>query len=145
MDTAIETKLTSTPFRRDPEEITPWSETCGAIRCLIEESDLAAAEVHHVKIQDAKLHYHKKTDEIYYIIDGEGNITSGQITTMVIKSGPTNGYYIFTGYIPCLQSGHCGFTICVLPKNNDLVDKYDSGLIVWDDTTSKDKKIVATK
>ena len=74
MDTAIETKLTSTPFRRDPEEITPWSETCGAIRCLIEESDLAAAEVHHVKIQDAKLHYHKKTDEIYYIIDGEGKL-----------------------------------------------------------------------
>jgi len=84
--------------------------------------------------------------EIYHgIIDGEGNITSGQITPMVIKSGPTKGYYIFTGYIPCLQSGHCGFTICVLPKNNDLVDKYDSGLIVWDDATSKDKKIVATK
>jgi mannose-6-phosphate isomerase-like protein (cupin superfamily) len=41
---------------------------------LIEESDLAAAEVHHVKIQDAKLHYHKKTDEIYYIIDGEGKL-----------------------------------------------------------------------
>ena len=74
MDTALETKLTSTPFRRDPEEITPWSETCGAIRCLIEESDLAAAEVHHVKIQDAKLHYHKKTDEIYYIIDCEGKL-----------------------------------------------------------------------
>jgi hypothetical protein len=33
----------------------------------------------------------------------------------------------------------------VLPKNNDLVNKYDSGLIVWDDATSKDKKIVATK
>ena len=74
MDTALEPKLTSTPFRRDPEEITPWSETCGTIRCLIEESDLAAAEVHHVKIQDAKLHYHKKTDEIYYIIDGEGKL-----------------------------------------------------------------------
>ena len=59
MDTALETKLTSTPFRRDPEEITPWSETCGAIRCLIEESDLAAAEVHHVKI---------------HIIDGEGKL-----------------------------------------------------------------------
>ena len=74
MDTALEPKLTSTSFRRDPEEVTPWSETCGAIRCLIEESDLAAAEVHHVKIQDAKLHYHKKTDEIYYIIEGEGKL-----------------------------------------------------------------------
>ncbi|NIP91938.1 MAG: cupin domain-containing protein, partial [Akkermansiaceae bacterium] len=36
--------------------------------------DLAAAEVHHVEIQDAKLHYHEKTDEIYYIIDGEGKL-----------------------------------------------------------------------
>jgi len=62
-----------TPFiRRDPAEVAPWAETCGQIRCLIEESDGAAAEVHHVKIEDAKLHYHKQTDEFYYVIDGEG-------------------------------------------------------------------------
>ena len=29
---------TQTSFlRRDPAEVTPWAETCGAIRCLIEE------------------------------------------------------------------------------------------------------------
>ena len=65
---------TAKPLRRDPASVTPWKETCGDIRCLIEESDLAAAEVHHVEIQDAKLHYHEKTDEIYYIIDGEGKL-----------------------------------------------------------------------
>ena len=28
---------TQTSFlRRDPAEVTPWAETCGAIRCLIE-------------------------------------------------------------------------------------------------------------
>lgn len=73
MNAAAQTN-TSTPFRRDPADVTPWKETCGDIRCLIEEKDLAAAEVHHVKIQDAKLHYHKKTDEIYYIIEGEGKL-----------------------------------------------------------------------
>lgn len=62
------------PFVRDPATVSPWKETCGDIRCLIEEKDLAAAEVHHVEIQDAKLHYHKKTDEIYYIIDGQGTL-----------------------------------------------------------------------
>jgi mannose-6-phosphate isomerase-like protein (cupin superfamily) len=62
------------PLRRDPADVAPWKETCGDIRCLIEESDLAAAEVHDVMIQDAKLHYHAKTDEIYYIIDGEGKL-----------------------------------------------------------------------
>ena len=44
-------------LRRDPAKAKPWPETCGEIRCLIEAHDLAAAEVHHVKIEDAKLHY----------------------------------------------------------------------------------------
>jgi mannose-6-phosphate isomerase-like protein (cupin superfamily) len=61
-------------LRRDPAEIRPWAETCGQIRCLIEEKDGAAGEVHHVEIQDAKLHYHQRTDEFYYVIDGEGTL-----------------------------------------------------------------------
>ncbi len=61
-------------IRRDPAEVEPWEETCGAIRCLIEASDEAAAEVQVVEIQDAKLHYHQRTDEIYYVIDGQGTM-----------------------------------------------------------------------
>jgi mannose-6-phosphate isomerase-like protein (cupin superfamily) len=65
----------STKFlRRDPAEVEPWAETCGQIRPLIEESDKAAAEVHHVEIRDAKLHYHEKTDEVYYVIRGQGTM-----------------------------------------------------------------------
>jgi mannose-6-phosphate isomerase-like protein (cupin superfamily) len=67
--------MTETKFiRRDPAEVTPWAETCGAIRCLIEESDGAAGEVHHVEIENAKLHYHDRTDEFYYVIDGQGTM-----------------------------------------------------------------------
>ena len=62
-------------LRRDPADVTPWAETCGEIRCLVEEKDGAAAEVHHVKIHDAKLHYHARTDEFYYVIDGQGTMT----------------------------------------------------------------------
>src|SRR5437588_7009617 len=62
-------------LRRDPADVKPWIETCGQIRCLIEEKDGAAAEVHHVQIQDAKLHYHARTDEIYYVIEGKGTMT----------------------------------------------------------------------
>jgi mannose-6-phosphate isomerase-like protein (cupin superfamily) len=66
---------TATRFlRRDPAEVEPWAETCGQIRPLIEEADEAAAEVHHVEIQDAKLHYHEKTDEVYYVIRGHGTM-----------------------------------------------------------------------
>ena len=62
-------------LRRDPAEVRPWAETCGQIRCLIEEKDAAAAEVHHVEITEAKLHYHERTDEFYYVIDGQGTLT----------------------------------------------------------------------
>jgi mannose-6-phosphate isomerase-like protein (cupin superfamily) len=61
-------------LRRDPSDVEPWAETCGQIRCLIEEEDGAAGEVHHVQIQNAKLHYHKQTDEFYYVIDGQGTM-----------------------------------------------------------------------
>jgi mannose-6-phosphate isomerase-like protein (cupin superfamily) len=61
-------------LRRDPAEVEPWAETCGQVRPLIGEADGAAAEVHHVEIENARLHYHEKTDEIYYVIDGEGTM-----------------------------------------------------------------------
>jgi mannose-6-phosphate isomerase-like protein (cupin superfamily) len=64
-----------TPFlRRDPAEIAPWAETCGVVRSLIEEQDQAVAEVLYVEIDNAKLHYHQRTDEIYYVIDGQGTM-----------------------------------------------------------------------
>ena len=65
---------TSRFLRRDPAAVVPWQETCGQIRCLVEEKDGAAAEVHHVEIHDAKLHYHEKTDEVYYVIRGHGTM-----------------------------------------------------------------------
>src|SRR5262249_26465929 len=68
-------KTASRFLRRDPAEVEPWAETCGQIRCLVEEKDGAAAEVHHVEIRDAKLHYHEHTDEFYYVIAGQGTMT----------------------------------------------------------------------
>jgi mannose-6-phosphate isomerase-like protein (cupin superfamily) len=66
---------TATRFlRRDPNDIAPWAETCGQIRTVVEEADGAAAEVHHVVIEDAKLHYHERTDEFYYVIRGNGTM-----------------------------------------------------------------------
>ena len=62
-------------LRRDPADVTPRAETCGEIRCLIEEKDDAAGEVHQVQIHDAKMHFHAQTDEFYYVIDGHGTMT----------------------------------------------------------------------
>jgi mannose-6-phosphate isomerase-like protein (cupin superfamily) len=78
---------------RDPAAVALWAETCGQIRCLVEEKDGAAAEVHHVEIADAKLHYHERTDEFYYIIDGQGTMVLDDETIdvrqgMVIHTPP---------------------------------------------------------
>src|SRR5438309_635370 len=61
-------------LRRDVTSVQPWAETCGQIRPLIEEKDGAVAEVHHLQITNAKLHYHERTDEIYYVLDGTGRM-----------------------------------------------------------------------
>jgi mannose-6-phosphate isomerase-like protein (cupin superfamily) len=61
-------------LRRDVADVQPWGETCGQIRPLLEEKDGAAAEVHHLQITNAKLHYHQRTDEIYYVLDGQGRM-----------------------------------------------------------------------
>jgi mannose-6-phosphate isomerase-like protein (cupin superfamily) len=72
-------------LRRDPADAVPWAETCGQIRPLIEEADGAAAEVHHVEIDGAKLHYHKQTDEVYYVIDGQGTMILDDATIELHK------------------------------------------------------------
>ena len=59
---------------RDVADVKPWAETCGQIRPVLEEKDCAAAEVHHLEITDARLHYHERTDEIYYVLDGAGRM-----------------------------------------------------------------------
>src|SRR2546422_7836190 len=68
---------TSKFIRRDAADVKPWVETCGLIRPVLEEKDGAAAEVHHLEITDAKLHYHERTDEIYYVLDGAGRMRVG--------------------------------------------------------------------
>lgn len=73
------------PLVRDPAAIEPWAETCGQIRCMIEESDGTPAEIHRVEIDGAKLHYHARTDEFYYIIEGTGTMILDDETIDVKK------------------------------------------------------------
>src|SRR5262249_31766300 len=74
------TTATATYLRRDPAEVKPWAETCGQIRPLIEAADGAAAEGHYGEIDHAKLHYHAHTDEVYYVIDGQGTMVLDEDT-----------------------------------------------------------------
>ena len=47
----------------------------GAVSEVVWRTRGVAGEVHQVEIHDARLHYHERTDEFYYIIDGEGTMT----------------------------------------------------------------------
>jgi mannose-6-phosphate isomerase-like protein (cupin superfamily) len=102
---------TATQFlRRDPAEIQPWTETCGQIRCLIEEKDGAAAEVHCVEIQDAKLHYHERTDEVYYVIAGQGTMILDD-ETLELHTGVV--VYVPRGVKHKAQGNLTVLTICI--------------------------------
>lgn len=97
-------------LRRDPAVIAPWAETCGQIRCLVEQKDGAAAEVHQVEIHNAKLHYHERTDEFYYIIDGNG--------TMILDGEEIEVHKGVVVYIPRgVRHKACGnltvLTVCI--------------------------------
>lgn len=46
--------------------------SCGMRRRLITEKDSVSVAFSHLKISDAKKHYHEKTTEFYYVLKGEG-------------------------------------------------------------------------
>ncbi len=49
--------------------------TCGWRNLLITKGDVgAAAWVHVVDIDGAREHYHKRTTELYYVLDGAGSV-----------------------------------------------------------------------
>lgn len=52
--------------------------SCGWRDRLISQEDVdtaPAAWVHAVDIDGAKLHYHKRSTELYYVLDGEGTVS----------------------------------------------------------------------
>ncbi|MDJ1423598.1 MAG: cupin domain-containing protein [Candidatus Methanoperedens sp.] len=46
--------------------------SCGMRRRLITDKDCDTVAFSHLKISDAKKHYHEKTTEFYYVLKGEG-------------------------------------------------------------------------
>lgn len=57
------------------DEIDPVDCPCGASRRAFVSPDNPVATLHVVDIAtDARVHYHKKLTEIYFILEGEGHI-----------------------------------------------------------------------
>lgn len=108
------------------DDVSPWQETCGQIRCLIEEKDQTPCELHHLKITHSKLHYHKHTDEYYYILDGKGTMILDEVEVPLSEGD--------TLYIPrgCKHQAKGDLTVLVIccPRGvmNDIYELEDSSL-----------------
>jgi len=52
--------------------------TCGIRRRLIKKDDGAPASITRLQVLDAKPHWHKKTHEYYYVLEGTGVLVIGE-------------------------------------------------------------------
>lgn len=62
--------------------------TCGWRHLLISRQDKGAniaAWAHAVDIDGARAHYHKRSTEIYYVLEGEGTVTLDEVEHPVRK------------------------------------------------------------
>ena len=70
--------------------------------------------------------------ELYYgRIEASGEILDPQIVEMQSKQNGANGQYAFVGNLVCRSSGQHGFTVRVVPKQPELVDPFEMGLVLW--------------
>jgi len=72
--------------------------------------------------------------ELYHgSVDARGNIRDGLAVRMAHKeTSEQEGEHWFVGTMPCKRTGQHGVAVRVLPRNTDLVDPYDLGLILWE-------------
>jgi starch phosphorylase len=72
--------------------------------------------------------------ELYHgSVDTRGNIRDGSAVKMAHKeTSEQDGEHWFAGSMRCRRTGQHGVAVRVLPKNTDLADPYELGLILWE-------------
>jgi starch phosphorylase len=66
------------------------------------------------------------------LVDSFGEIPHPRTVTMSHNGPPTAGTsWQFVGTIPCRASGQYGYAVRVLPRNKDLSNPYEPGLVCW--------------
>jgi len=72
--------------------------------------------------------------ELYHgSVDARGNIGDGSAVRMAHKENSgQEGEHWFVGSMRCQKTGQHGVAVRVLPRNTDLVDPYELGLILWE-------------
>ncbi|MCI0377773.1 MAG: alpha-glucan family phosphorylase, partial [Gemmataceae bacterium] len=65
------------------------------------------------------------------VVDNQGEIPRPATASMSHNGHATGSSWVFTGTIPCRTSGHYGYAVRVLPKNSNLSNPFEPGLICW--------------
>lgn len=99
------------PIARDLDAVTPIPCPCGFSRRIITAADDAIVGFHVTDIGDAEGHFHRRTTEIYYVLEGEGRLFAGDSAH---DMRPGTAAYIPPG---CVHrgEGHFRAAIAVLP------------------------------
>ncbi len=82
---------------------------CGTSTRIITRADTPTANVHVTSIKDSTKHYHKEVTEIYYILDGSGEMELGT-DTVELRPGvaimiPPGVAHRASGDVECLIVG----------------------------------------
>jgi len=95
---------------RHLEEVEAASCPCGASVRLLTAQNSSQLGLHVTRIKDSKKHYHKKTTEAYYILEGSGYLEAGDKTIVVSpgtcvlipKGVPHRGWGDFKTIVVCV-------------------------------------------
>ncbi len=82
------------PIARSFEDVQPVNCACGASRRIITAADDAAVGFHITQICEAEAHFHERTAEIYYVLEGEGRLL-----------GCGSGFDLTPGSAACIPPG----------------------------------------
>lgn len=109
---AIAEKTTKGYVARHMSEVEPVPCPCGSSTRIISSKDTGEASFHVTHIKDSIKHYHKKTTEIYHILEGEGVLEIGDdkvelspgMTVLIEKGTPHRGYGDFKTTVVCIPA-----------------------------------------
>ena len=104
---------------RHANDVPPVDCPCGKSIRIITSKDTEKLGIHRTFITDSQKHYHKKTTEVYYILEGFGTI---ELDDQVVDLSPGLVIYIPPG-VHHKVSGDIKTLITTVPAFNDK-DEY---------------------
>jgi starch phosphorylase len=70
--------------------------------------------------------------QLYHgVLDAMGDIAEPHVTRLGVDGVAEGSSVVFTGEVPCTNSGHFGYCVRVLPRHPDLPHLFEPGLVTW--------------